>query len=81
MIGRGEKVFNICWAIFVLFCAYLIIFWMLFRVFTAPAPVEWPVEGKARIERLMKKHGVEVVVVRWDGTMWFERNGQWCRFK
>ena len=79
-MGLGEKIFNI-WAMIVLFCAYLMILWMVFRIFTVEAPVEWPVEGKARIEKLIKKHGVEVVEVRWDDSMWFLRNGRYCKLK
>ena len=76
---KSEKVFNV-WAMIVLFCAFLMILWMLFRVFTAPDPVEWPME-KARIEKLMKKHGVEIVEIRWDNSMWFLRNGRYCQLK
>lgn len=77
-------------AIIILVICAIVVFWMLYKVFTtAPAENrpqrEFTIVQKIKYDRLLRKHGlqyeVSVIEVRADETMWFEREGQLCQLK
>ena len=73
-------------ALIILFIAWCMICWMLFKIFTteptACPPRVLSATEKIRYERLLQKHGlagqVSVVEVMPDGTMYFMRDGKRC---
>jgi hypothetical protein len=45
-----------------------------------PQPEYTPQQKKSDIA-LMKKHGADVLMVKWDDSVWITRNGQMIRIK
>lgn len=76
-------------ALVILGCAFLMISWMLFKIFTTATddrpPRILPKNEKVRVERLLKKHGLldgaTIIEVADDGSYWFERGGRRCQLK
>ena len=45
-----------------------------------PEPINDIIHRKATI-RLMKKHGVDILMVKWDDSVWITRDGKMIKVK
>ncbi len=73
-------------ALIICLAAYALFIALLFMVFRAPFPDRTlPPAEKVRYDRLLMKHGLagrfSVIEVRDNGKLWFEREGEKCKFQ
>ena len=88
-LKKAERIGKIA-ALIILVGALALIIYFFILVFSEgtdnrPPHVLPTAAEKIRVERLIKKHGLQyqasVIEIREDKSMWFRRGGQWCQLK